>query len=90
MYIRKRLAIACIPVDLIPSTFDDLKQHCPPELQSLIEYYENYWTNTIDHHPWNIHGNQLKTNNNLEGSYLRQKIEQLGKHMLTFTNSSQN
>ena len=42
MYIRKLLAIACIPVDLIPQTFDYLKQHCPPELQSLFEYFENY------------------------------------------------
>ena len=30
------LAIAFIPVDLIPNTFDDLKQHCPPELQSFL------------------------------------------------------
>ena len=72
------LAIAFIPVDLFPNTFDDLKQHCPPELQSLFEYFENYRTNTIDHHLWNIHGIQLKTNNKLEA-----KSSNWEKHMLT-------
>ena len=71
MYIRKLLAIAFIPVDLIPETFGDLKQHCPPELQSLFEYFENYWINTVDHHHWNMHGIQRRTNNNLEGWHLR-------------------
>ena len=56
MYIRKLLAIAFIPVDLIPQTFDYLKQHCPPELQSLFEYFENYWMKCVDHNLWNMHG----------------------------------
>ena len=36
MYIRKLLAIAFISVDLIPQTFDYLKQHCPPELRAFF------------------------------------------------------
>ena len=39
MYIRKLLAIEFIPVDLIPQTFDYLKQHCPPEQQSFLNIF---------------------------------------------------
>ena len=67
MYIRKLLAIAFIQVDLIPQTFDDLKRHCPLEVESLFEYFENYWINTVGHNLWNMHGIQRRTNNNLEG-----------------------
>ena len=37
MYIRKLLAIAFIPVDLVFHTLDNLKQHCPLELQSFLD-----------------------------------------------------
>ena len=71
LYIRKLLAIAFVPIDLIPQTFQNLKYMCQPELQSLFTYFENFWIDTVNHNLWNMYGIQRRTNNNLEGWHLR-------------------
>ena len=71
IYIRKLLALAFVPIELIPQTFQGLKYDCPVELHALLNYFENYWMEVVDHKLWNMYGVQRRTNNNLEGWHLR-------------------
>ena len=56
---------------IIPQTFQGLKYDCPVELHALLNYFENYWMEVVDHKLWNMYGVQRRTNNNLEGWHLR-------------------
>ena len=69
-YIRKLLALAFIPTELISQTFQALKDDCPVELHALSNYFENYWIDVVNHKLWNMYGVQRRTNN-LEGWHLR-------------------
>ena len=71
IYIRNLLVLAFVPFELIPQTFQGLKYDCPVELHALLNYFENYWMEVVDHKLWNMYGVQRRTNNNLEGWHLR-------------------
>ena len=53
--IRKLLALVFLPIFQIPLSFENLKSQCSQELQRLVEYFESYLINEIEHALWNMH-----------------------------------
>ena len=71
IYIRKLLALAFVPIELISLTFQGLRNDGPVELETLFDYFEHYWIEVVDNRLWNMYGVQRRTYNNLEGWHLR-------------------
>ena len=73
-YVRQLLALPFLPQNHIQPTFQHLHQRANTEqLQQLVNYIDRQWLrHTIFDEPsWCIFGSSIRTNNDVEGKYIR-------------------
>ena len=69
--VRRLMALGFAPFRRVPTAFVEIETRSPPRLQPLFQYFRQQWLISIRPIMWNVYGESLRTNNDLEGWHRR-------------------
>jgi hypothetical protein len=61
------MALGFAPLLLVRNTFAQMQDNAPLALQPLFRYFDQQWLQSVSPSMWNVHNEDVRTNNDLEG-----------------------